>query len=87
MVGLLQARLVGEGLKLAKVNVTHLYSSPSYRCVQTAQAMLEGLDAEKPPKIRIEPTLFEWLVWYPKGPPTWMKAEELLAAGFNVDIE
>ena len=36
-------------------------------------------------KIRIEPSLFEFLGWYDRGMPTFLKTEPLIAFGFNID--
>lgn len=46
-----------------------------------------GLGSPATLKIKVEPSLFEWLVWYSKGPPLWMTNEELKAADMNVDEE
>lgn len=40
--------------------------------------------SEKIP-IRIEPALFEWLIWYVNNYPDWMSDNELIAAGYNID--
>ncbi|XP_077300179.1 ecdysteroid phosphate phosphatase [Arctopsyche grandis] len=87
MLGRLQAQLVGEGLRSAGVTLSYIYASPSFRCVQTAQSVLDGLKAPASVKIRVEPSLFEWLVWYPTGPPKWMTMKELQSADLNVDTE
>ncbi|KAK9886672.1 hypothetical protein WA026_017589 [Henosepilachna vigintioctopunctata] len=83
--GIYQARLAGECLKMKDINIDHVYCSPSFRCLQTCDAFLQGLGKKDDIKIRIEPCLFEWLAWYPQTLPDWMSQEELLAAGFNVD--
>ncbi|KAI8425236.1 hypothetical protein MSG28_007036 [Choristoneura fumiferana] len=41
-VGRLQAALVGEGLRLARARVAHVYASAALRCVETAHHLLEG---------------------------------------------
>jgi ubiquitin-associated SH3 domain-containing protein len=36
-------------------------------------------------RIAVEPGLFEWLGWYPKGPPTWLNQDEYVNAGYLTD--
>jgi len=36
--------------------------------------------------IRIEPGIFEWMVWHQTGLPVFMTPEELISAGYNIDI-
>ncbi|KAG5866952.1 hypothetical protein JTB14_035406 [Gonioctena quinquepunctata] len=84
-VGLLQATLIGEGLKDKNIDIEHAYSSPSYRCIQTCDALLRGLNKRDQIKIRVEPGLFEWTAWYAEGPPDWMTHEEFRNGGYNVD--
>ncbi|GBP16663.1 Protein UBASH3A homolog [Eumeta japonica] len=85
-VGWLQAYLVGEGLRLAKIEITHVYSSLALRCVETAQAFLEGLQADPSVKIRVEPGLFEYLHWHSKALAQFMTPLELQKAGYNIDM-
>lgn len=81
-----QAWLTGRALRAAGVRLEHVYCSPAFRCVQTAAALLEGLGAGEECAIRVEPALFEWLVWYEgETLPEWMTLEELRAAGLKVD--
>ncbi|KAF5290610.1 hypothetical protein FQA39_LY14676 [Lamprigera yunnana] len=84
-IGIHQAFLTGEALRNANVDITHVFSSPSFRCVQTCDAVLRGLGKENSLKIKLEPGLFEWLVWYPESLPNWLTPEELIAAGYNID--
>lgn len=83
--GELQASLVGEAMKGANVKIDVAFSSPSLRCIQTLSKILKGLGCLNVP-IKIEPGLIEWLAWYPNGTPTWMTCDELLKAGFNIDM-
>ncbi|KAF7273686.1 hypothetical protein GWI33_013633 [Rhynchophorus ferrugineus] len=84
--GLFQARLVGEALKDRNVHISQVYCSPSYRCVQTCDSLLQGLNRKNELPIRIEPGLFEWMAWYsPENVPEWMAPAELTAAGYNID--
>ncbi|KAF9414333.1 hypothetical protein HW555_007730 [Spodoptera exigua] len=86
-VGRLQAQLVGEGLRLAGVSVKHVYASAALRCVETAHAFLEGLQADPSVKIRVDPGLFEYKMWHmAKGMAPFMTPMELYKAGLNVDL-
>ncbi|XP_049598309.1 ubiquitin-associated and SH3 domain-containing protein B isoform X2 [Syngnathus scovelli] len=81
-----QARLVGEALLESHTTIDFVYCSPSLRCVQTAQHILQGLQQEGKTKIRVEPGLFEWTKWV-SGTclPTWIPPTELAAANLSVD--
>ncbi|XP_017784216.1 PREDICTED: protein UBASH3A homolog isoform X2 [Nicrophorus vespilloides] len=84
-VGVLQATLTGEGLKHAKVNIKYAFASPSLRCVQTCDGVLKGLGLKDSVRIKLEPGLFEWLVWYQDVKPDWLTVDELKVAGYNID--
>ncbi|XP_035682670.1 ubiquitin-associated and SH3 domain-containing protein B-like [Branchiostoma floridae] len=84
--GWFQARLTGEAMKRAGVHISQVYSSPSLRCVQTADAILDALGLRSAMKIRVDPGLFEWLYFYKaSGLPKLMTMKELLDFGLNVD--
>lgn len=86
-VGLLQAELIGSGMKDSELNIHHVFVSPSYRCVQTATNILKGLGLDKAMPLNIEPGLFEWMGWYSEyGMPSWMTTEELQDAGYNINM-
>ncbi|KAJ8947295.1 hypothetical protein NQ318_014193 [Aromia moschata] len=84
-VGLFEASMVGEALKEKNIAIDGVYCSPSFRCIQTCDAVLKALDISNKIKIKVEPGLFEWLVWYPESLPDWLTVEELRNAGYNVD--
>lgn len=67
------------------VSIGFVYCSPAFRCIQTAQAVLQGLQTSDSVKIRIEPALFEWCAYYTEI-PQFLTAQELEAAGYNIDV-
>ncbi|KAJ8035382.1 Ubiquitin-associated and SH3 domain-containing protein B [Holothuria leucospilota] len=83
--GQFQARLTGEAITDAGINITQVYSSPALRCVQTADAIIRGMKAPESLKIRVEPGVFEWLAWCKGILPKWLTVAEMAAFGLNVD--
>lgn len=83
--GLHQARLTGAAMKEEGLNITHVFSSPALRCVQTANAVLQGYEASASLKIRVEYGLFEWLSWCQHGLPSWLSVQEMATFGLKVD--
>ena len=82
--GLFQARLTGEGMRDQGIRVSHLFCSPALRCVQSANAILQGLQ-DATIKIKVENGLFEWLAWCRGGFPNFMTPAELALFGLSVD--
>ncbi|XP_058454139.1 ecdysteroid-phosphate phosphatase-like [Malaya genurostris] len=85
--GRYQAHLTGEAMKDAGVQIDLVYSSPSFRCIQTASSILEGLGLLETIPIRVEPGLFEWLMWCREGLPEWLSNEELVSSGYNIAMD
>ncbi|XP_055586453.1 ecdysteroid-phosphate phosphatase isoform X2 [Uranotaenia lowii] len=86
-IGCYQARLTGEAMKDAEVNIDYVFSSPSFRCIQTTTSILEGLGIKETHAIHVEPGLFEWLAWYQEGLPDWLSKEDLCSAGYNIVMD
>ncbi|XP_050410576.1 ecdysteroid-phosphate phosphatase [Patella vulgata] len=82
-IGKYQAKLTGEALKNENVVISHVFASPALRCVQTAQAVIEGLGIDI--KMSIEPSLFEWLGWYQPICPQWISPEDFSKNGYSVN--
>ncbi|KAH7945652.1 hypothetical protein HPB49_013562 [Dermacentor silvarum] len=85
-IGLYQATLTGNAMCESGVTFSHVFSSPSLRCIQTCTNILTALHFEDM-LINVEPGLFEWLAWYPEGTPTWMTPAELKELGFHINLD
>jgi ubiquitin-associated SH3 domain-containing protein len=85
-IGLYQAKLIGTSLKENGMTFQHVFSSPSYRCVQTCDQVLKAMDIDTTVKINIEPGFFEWLAWYQDELPDWCSDEEL-SKSFNINTQ
>lgn len=85
-IGKFQAKLTGEALGIEGYKLHYCYSSPSLRCIQTAHKILKAQGLEKTVKIRIEPSLFEFLGLHKKGIPQFLTYEPLLEFGYNIDV-
>ncbi|NXL47866.1 UBS3A protein, partial [Podilymbus podiceps] len=84
--GIFQSRLIGEALLDQEVTVSYAYSSPTLRCIQTAQYILQGLKLDQKVKIRVEPGLFEWTKWEASRViPNFMTVTELANASYKID--
>lgn len=85
-IGLTQAKLVGEAMKAAGINISHAFVSPSLRCVQTCHGILQAMNLERAIKMNMEPGLFEWLGWYQNTMPDFMTPDEMSKAGYNIEV-
>nr|XP_026692047.1 ubiquitin-associated and SH3 domain-containing protein B-like [Ciona intestinalis] len=83
--GLYQAFLTGQGLRGVGVNFSHVFSSPSLRCLQTANAILKGMGDDKKLNVNVDLALYEWMKWSPGGLPKFMDASSMNNFGIKVD--
>ncbi|XP_063905407.1 ecdysteroid-phosphate phosphatase-like isoform X2 [Zophobas morio] len=86
-IGIFQAQLTGEAFKKAQLDVSHVYSSPSLRCIQTCDAFLKSWGKNNEIKIKVEPGLYEWWALFGERLPDWLTPEDLAVWGYNVDLE
>ena len=85
VIGLHQATLTGAALKESGTKISHVYVSPSFRCVQTASSILNAMESDL--SLNIEPGLFEWMTWYQSpSTPKFMSPNELVENGFNINL-
>lgn len=76
---------LGEALARAGLRIDHCYSSPSLRCIQTADAMLDGMKLRTLIPIRIELGLFECGSWHKGVIPHFMSINELVLNRFHIE--
>jgi len=69
--GNIQAGLVGSSLKNNGVKFSHVFVSPSYRCLETATSVLKAMGLEKELPLNVDYGLFEWIDLYTAGLPGW----------------
>lgn len=86
-IGACQARLTGESLFAHGIRITKVFSSPAFRCIQTAEAIMDGLKIKEKVKVKTDAGLYEWLAWCRGKLPKWLSVDELLAFGVNVDAK
>lgn len=84
-------KLIGERFTyhLAGCLVRHCptnFSSCFHNIIVHMIYIFQGLEKKNDIKLRVEPCVFEWTLWYPNI-PQWMSLEELVAAGYNIDTE
>ena len=83
--GLIRSYRTGEALFRTGLRIDHCYSSPSLRCIQTADAMLDGMKLRTLVPIRIELGLFECGSWHKGVIPHFMSINELVLNRFHVE--
>ena len=84
VLGSFQASLTGQALKSAGIKFSHVFASPSLRCLETATKIVKEMGLSV--SIKVEPGLFEWLSWYPPSKrPVFLTTQQLIDNGFNVD--
>ncbi|XP_066945238.1 ecdysteroid-phosphate phosphatase-like [Macrobrachium rosenbergii] len=78
------ARAMGSVMKTA--NITSIYVSPAYRCLETARKIIEGASLQHV-ELKLEPGLLEWIATFGGKFPEVFSRQELLDAGFNISQE
>lgn len=86
VIGLYQATLTGTALKESATKISHVFVSPSFRCIQTATNIISAMGCDI--QLNIEPGLFEWMTWYQSpSTPKFMALNELVETGFYVNTD
>ncbi len=75
----------GEALYRTGLRIDYCYSSPSLRCIQTADAILDGMKLRTLIPIRIELGLFECGLWHKDVIPHFMSINELVLNRLNIE--
>uniref|UniRef100_A0AC35F5S4 Uncharacterized protein n=1 Tax=Panagrolaimus sp. PS1159 TaxID=55785 RepID=A0AC35F5S4_9BILA len=81
-IGKIVAELSGKSLMKSHTKISAIYSSPAFRCIETAQIIAKESGATDL-KIKVENGLFDWCSFY-EIPPTFMTTSELLDAGYSI---
>uniref|UniRef100_A0A336MHS4 CSON000130 protein n=1 Tax=Culicoides sonorensis TaxID=179676 RepID=A0A336MHS4_CULSO len=85
-VGVCQARLIGDSMKDKNITIDAVYVSPAFRCIQTADTVLQELGLKETLPLRIEPGLYEWTGFVESHFPQLYTPQELSTFGFNIDL-
>jgi len=83
--GLIRSYRTGEALYRTGLRIDYCYSSPSLRCIQTADAILDGMKLRTLVPIRIELGLFECGLWHKSVIPHFMSINELILNRLNIE--
>uniref|UniRef100_A0A914D079 Phosphoglycerate mutase family protein n=1 Tax=Acrobeloides nanus TaxID=290746 RepID=A0A914D079_9BILA len=82
--GYFHAKLAGEELLELGVKINHIYTSPTLRCIQTANAIIEALQIPNL-KFNIEPGLLQWTRFCRGKIPIFMTSRECEKARYNIN--
>ncbi|CAF0750221.1 unnamed protein product [Adineta steineri] len=82
---LIRSYRTGEALLRTGLRIDYCYSSPSLRCIQTADSILDGMKLRTLIPIRIELGLFECATWYKNVIPHFMSINELVLNRLNIE--
>jgi ubiquitin-associated and SH3 domain-containing protein len=85
-IGGFQSQLVGSELKNNDVKFTKVFVSPAYRCLETAQGILNAMNVDLP--MKVEYGLYEWLGYCKRfkiGFPKFLAIDKMKKI-FNVDM-
>uniref|UniRef100_A0A914YZH3 Uncharacterized protein n=1 Tax=Panagrolaimus superbus TaxID=310955 RepID=A0A914YZH3_9BILA len=77
------SQLIGKTFAENGIIISAVYSSPSLRCIQTAQNLIKSQIYDL--KIRIEPAFYDFAGIKGKGIPIFMSVNELLENNFPID--